>query len=163
MIIFTIVSILVIVLDQISKIHILEYLRPISQVPLIKNVLNLTYVENTGAAFGMLSNSRWIFMVASILIIIILVAYILIAKPKSKATLISLGMICGGGIGNMIDRIFKGYVVDFIDVTCINFYVFNIADSFVCVGCALLVLFLIIEEVKTRKAKKNAQVESKDE
>ncbi len=141
-------------LDQISKAWVLRDLVPIGSYHLWDGVLHFTYVENRGAAFGMLTNHRWVFMVISTAAILALFLYILIAKPKSRLEIISLSFIMGGGIGNMIDRIFRGFVVDFIDVTCINFYVFNIADSFVCVGCALMILSLFLtapEEAKGQK------------
>ena len=105
---------------------------------LIPGVFHLTYVENKGAAFGMLADHRWVFIVISTVAIIALVAYLFIKKPHDKLLCISLALIAGGGIGNMIDRIFRGFVVDMIDVACIRFYVFNVADSAVCIGCGLL-------------------------
>ncbi len=152
-----------VILDQLSKWLVLEYLKPISSFPLWKDVLHFTYVENRGAAFGMLADQRWVFMIVSTVAIIVIFAYIAWAKPESKWMLTSLAMIAGGGIGNMIDRIFRGYVVDFIDVTLIDFYVFNIADSFVCVGCGIMIVYVIIDSVKEAKANKLTAEEKHDE
>ncbi|MBQ8748017.1 MAG: signal peptidase II [Clostridia bacterium] len=135
----------VIALDQLTKLWVLDALLPIGTYRLWDGVLHFTYVENRGAAFGMLANHRWVFMTVSTVAIIAMFLYVAIAKPKGKLELVSLSFIIGGGIGNMIDRIFRGFVVDFIDVTCINFFVFNVADSFVCVGAALLVLSVLLE------------------
>lgn len=146
-----------VLLDQISKFIVLEYLVPRESVTVIPHVLDFTYVENRGAAFGILQNHRWVFMVVSVIAIAVILIYIGIFKPKDKLTITSLAMIAGGGVGNMIDRIFRGFVVDFIEATFIDFYVFNIADSFVCVGCGLLILSLIIEEIRENKAKKAAK------
>lgn len=143
-----------VVLDQVSKLWVLDTLAPAGSFHLWEGVLHFTYVENRGAAFGMLTNHRWVFMVISTVSIIALLLYIFIAKPKSRLEIVSISFIIGGGIGNMIDRIFRGFVVDFIDVTCINFYVFNIADSFVCVGCGLMILSLLLPELNERKGKK---------
>lgn len=141
-------------LDQISKLLVLRYLAPVGSYPLWRGVLHLTYVENRGAAFGMLSEHRWVFLAASTAAILVIGVYLFRARPKSVLERLSLAMIAGGGIGNMIDRVARGYVVDFIDVTCIRFYVFNIADSFVCVGCGLMILYLIRAEVRDRRAAK---------
>lgn len=154
-----IITLAAIVLDQLSKYLAITYLEPIGSVPIINKVLSFTYVENKGAAFGMLADHRWVFMTVSAIVIVAIFVFVAKYKPQSTLMKLSLGMIAGGGIGNMIDRVARGYVVDFIDVTCIKFYVFNIADSFVCVGCGLMVLSLIldeIDEIKDRKAKKAA-------
>ena len=120
----------------------------------IPDVLHFTYVENRGAAFGMLKDHRWVFMVVSVAAIAGIIVFISVKKPKNMLLLTSLALIAGGGIGNMIDRTALGYVIDMIDVTCIDFYVFNVADSAVCIGCGLLILYMILDEVKTkRKAK----------
>ena len=151
-----IITLAAIVLDQLSKYLAVTYLEPIGSVPIINKVLSFTYVENKGAAFGMLADHRWVFMTVSAIVIVAIFVFVARYKPQSTLMKLSLGMIAGGGIGNMIDRVARGYVVDFIDVTCIKFYVFNIADSFVCVGCGLMVLSLILDEIKDRKAKKAA-------
>ena len=145
-----------VVLDQISKALVLRYLVPVGSYKLWEGVLHFTYVENTGAAFGMLKDHRWVFLVLSTVAILAVIGYILAVRPKGWIERIALASIAGGGIGNMIDRVGYGFVVDFIDVTCIDFYVFNIADSFVCVGCGLLILALILEEIRQKKEKKTA-------
>ena len=156
MTLYIIIAAAVVLLDQVSKYLAVLGLKQIPSFTVIEKVLNFTYVENRGAAFGMLSEHRWVFMTISAVVIIALTAEVVWQKPKSKLTLIALGMIVGGGIGNMIDRVALGYVVDFIDVRFIDFYVFNIADSFVCIGCGLMVIALMIDEVRETKAKKAA-------
>ena len=138
-------------LDQITKWLAVEYLIPIGTVPIIKDALHLTYVENPGAAFGMMQNSRWIFLLVSTVAIIAIIIYLTKFAPKNKLALLSLAFILGGGIGNMIDRVALGYVVDFIDFRLINFAVFNVADSFVCVGAALLIIYVLFIEGKENK------------
>ena len=127
--------------------------KAVETVPIIKDVLHLTYVENTGAAFGMLKEHRWVFMLTSTVMIVVLAAYLYGGLAENKLYAVAASMIISGGIGNMFDRIGLGYVVDFIDFRLINFAVFNGADSFVCVGGGLLVLALIIDIVKEAKAK----------
>ena len=157
----------VIGLDQLTKWLSVVYLQGEPSFPLWREVLHFTYVENRGMAFGMLANHRWVFMVFSTVSIIALLIYLFRFRPESRWMQVSMAMIIGGGIGNMIDRIFLGYVIDFIDFTLIDFAVFNIADSFVCVGAGMMIVYLIIDlirEIKLERAKKaeeknNADVE----
>ena len=144
-------------LDQLSKFLAVKLLAPIESVPLWEGVLHLTYVENKGAAFGLLADHRWVFMSISSVAIIAIALYLYSGKNASKLFTSALMLIVSGGIGNMIDRIALGYVVDFIDFALIDFAVFNVADSLVCIGAGLLVLSLvldIIKEAKIEKAKK---------
>ena len=157
----------VIGLDQLTKWLTVVNLAEYESFPLWQDVLHFTYVKNTGMAFGMLKDHRWVFMVFSTIAIVALIIYLFRFRPESRWMQVSMAMIIGGGIGNMIDRVFLGYVVDFIDVTLINFAVFNVADSFVCVGAGIMILCLVldlIKEIKLEKAQKaegqnNADVE----
>lgn len=155
-----IINILIIVLciaaDQLTKICAAANLKDISTLPIIENIFHFTYVENRGAAFGMLADHRWVFMILSVIGIAAIFVYLTVTKPKSWWMRLALCFIVGGGVGNMIDRIARGYVIDFIDCRFINFYVFNVADSFVCVGCAMFIIAVIIDEVRERKLKKSA-------
>ncbi|MBQ4111766.1 MAG: signal peptidase II [Clostridia bacterium] len=162
MLIWLAVIIVTVFLDQLTKYLTVLHLKPIDTLPLIEDVLHLTYVENTGAAFGMMKDARWVFMVTSTAAIIGILGYMIhrayIKKEKMPwMEALSLSFIVGGGIGNMIDRTVLGYVVDMIDCRFINFAVFNVADSFVCVGAGLMVLYLILEMVKEAKAEKAAK------
>lgn len=146
-------------LDQLTKWLAVTYLKGSESFPFWEGVLHFTYVENTGAAFGSFQDRRWVFMVVSSVAIVALIAYFFWAKPKDKLTVTALAFITGGGIGNMIDRLVSGYVVDFIDFTLIDFYVFNIADSFVCVGVGLMFLALLVSsrrEAREREEQKRA-------
>lgn len=156
--ILTVIIILASVLaDQISKYFVLELLRDKGSVTVIPHVLDFTYVENRGAAFGILQNHRWVFMVVSVIAIALILFYIGKFKPQDKLTVISLALIASGGVGNMIDRVFRGFVVDFIEATFVQFYVFNIADACVTVGCVLLIVSMIVAEIRERKEKKLAK------
>lgn len=149
-----------IILDQLTKWLAVKFLMPIDTCPLIKNVLHLTYVENTGAAFGMLKDQRWVFIVISTVAIIAFLAYLYLGHAENMLYAVSISMIISGGIGNMIDRLALGYVVDFIDFRLINFAVFNGADSFVCVGAGLLILALILDLIKEYKAEKEQKAKA---
>lgn len=144
-------------LDQITKWLAVIFLRGADTVPVIKDVIHLTYLENTGAAFGILKDHRWVFLVLTTVTIIGLSVYLFKFAENNKILKTSVSFIIGGGIGNMIDRLVSGYVVDFIDFRLINFAIFNIADSFVCIGAALMVLYLFSSSDKS-KEKKNETV-----
>lgn len=155
--------------DQLTKWLAVVFLEGEADVVLWKDVLHFSFVRNEGAAFGMLQNQRWLFMIVSTVAIVGLLVYLIRWKPKSLWVRLSIAMIIGGGIGNMIDRIFLGYVIDFIYFKLIDFPVFNVADSFVTVGCGILVVYLFYDLVREmrreKKAKlaKTAQEEKKDE
>ena len=138
----------VIGLDQLTKWLAVVYLQGEPSFPLWRDVLHFTYTENTGMAFGMLKDHRWVFMVFSTVAIVALAIYLFRFRPESRWMQISMAFIIGGGIGNMIDRIILGYVVDFIDFTLINFAIFNVADSFVCIGAGMMIAYLLIDLVR---------------
>ena len=151
----------VVIIDQLTKFAAVRALgQEGASVRAIPGVLDFTYVLNPGATAGILANHRWIFMTISTVVIIAAIAYIALGRMKSSFSAISLALIVGGGIGNMIDRVANGKVVDFIDVTLVNFFpfntVFNVADMFVTVGCVLLVISIIVEEVKDRRKAREA-------
>ena len=142
----------IIVLDQIVKYAVLTGMYTWQTIPLVENVFHLTYVQNRGAAFSMWEQ-QWIILVALPAVVLAAgLASIWIKRTKwSRVTLTSVAFICGGGIGNLIDRIARGYVVDMFDcrfIPRIDFPVFNVADIFICVGCGLLLLDVIFLEGK---------------
>ena len=155
-IIFTLIVAGVVGLDQLTKLLAVKFLKPIDTYPIIEGVIHLTYVENRGAAFGMMADKRWIFLTLSTITIIVLAFILFSGFLTNKLYTLPVSMIISGGIGNMIDRLALGYVVDFIDFRLINFAVFNVADSIVCVGAALLVLATLIDIIKESKAKKGS-------
>ena len=152
----------VIGLDQLTKWLTVVNLEEYESFPVWQDVFHFTYVKNTGMAFGMLKDHRWVFMVFSTIAIIALIIYLFRFRPESRWMQISMAMIIGGGIGNMIDRILLGYVIDFIDVTLINFAVFNIADSFVCVGAGIMIVCLVIDLIKEIKLEKAQKAEGQN-
>ena len=141
-------------LDQLTKLIAIKHLKPIATFPIIEDVFHFTFTTNDGMAFGMLDNQRWIFLTISTITIVLMGIILYTGRLSNKLYTVSVSMIISGGIGNMIDRIALGYVVDFIDFRLINFAVFNGADSFVCVGAGLLVLALVREMLEESKAKK---------
>ena len=153
----------VIGLDQLTKWLTVVNLAEYESFPLWQDVLHFTYVKNTGMAFGMLKDHRWVFMVFSTIAIVALIVYLFRFRPESRWMQVAMAMIIGGGIGNMIDRVLLGYVVDFIDFTLINFAVFNVADSFVCVGAGIMILCLVLDLIKEIKLEKAQKAEGKSD
>ena len=149
-------------LDQLSKYLVVANMELHESVEIIPGVLRFTYIHNDGAAFGSMDEHRWIFMVLSTVAIVGILAFMFWKKPQNKLLLSALILITGGGIGNMIDRFALGYVIDFIDFCAfpkIWMWVFNVADSCVCVGAGLMALWMILDmirEAKDEKAKKLA-------
>ena len=155
------VILLVVLLDQISKLLVLGLLYEDKAV-IIKGILNFTYVENRGMAFGLLADHRWVFMVVSTVAIVAMLIYMWKLAPKNMFMRVGLSLVIGGGIGNMIDRVAYGYVVDFLDFCAFPTlwkWVFNVADACVCIGAGMVMLYLVLEiikEAKEEKAKKAA-------
>lgn len=165
------VLLLVVLLDQITKLLIVNHFELGESLPLIKNVLHFTYILNEGAAFGMLADHRWVFLILSTVSVLGITAY-LVLRSKKIGTLwgIALGMIAGGGIGNMIDRVWNGEVfgsgavIDFIDFCAFPelwSWIFNVADAAVCVGAALIFLAVILDEVKESRKRKAIDADQK--
>ena len=149
-----IILILLIVSDQLTKYIAFMKLRPIYQVKLINGFFNLTYVENRGAAFGALQGARWYFVfLAAVVVAAAVIYYIRMEKdPRDLWLRSALVLICGGTIGNVIDRVFRGYVVDFLDFIIFgyDFPVFNLADVFIVVGTMILAVGILIFEGKKK-------------
>jgi len=138
-----IIIISAIVADRVSKVICRQYLRPLGSIPVIKGVFHLTYVENTGAAFGMLQGNTWFLILTSALVSAVVAYLIWKVKPENRYVKISLALILGGALGNLVDRVLLGYVVDFLDFRI--WPVFNIADSCVVVGAILLGYFVVVK------------------
>ncbi len=153
-----------IALDQITKYAVVANMVEGQSIPIIENILHLTYVTNDGAAMGMMDDYRWVFMSVSTVALIGIAVWLVVRhKHISKLTGIAFAMIAGGGIGNMIDRTFNGetfgngVVVDFIDFCAFPelwMWIFNVADMFVCVGVGLAVFDIIFDEIKKYRQEK---------
>lgn len=163
--IFSVVTIaLLVAVDQLIKIVIDLWLKPIHRFILADGFLSLTYVENRGAAFGILQNKRSFFIVITGIILIAGLYLLLSDKIRSNYILISVILVLSGGFGNMVDRIFRMYVIDYIEPLFIHFAVFNFADILVCIGAFMLIAWSIIDAVKTeKKEKKEKQLAAESE
>ena len=130
--------------DQISKWLVVEQIPLYSQVDVIPGLFHLTYVQNTGAAFSAFQGMQWLFAVIFALFTIgVIWEYVGKKMPFTTLERWCIAAIYAGGLGNMIDRLRLGYVVDMIEVEFIRFPVFNVADCFITCGCILLMLHLI--------------------
>ncbi len=149
-----VVGIILTVADQLLKIWAISSLEPVGSITVIENIFSLTYVENRGAAWGMMSGAKWYLIIMPIVIIVAAIAYLIIKKLSDPLLLWSVSLIVSGGLGNLIDRIFRGFVVDYLHATFIDFPVFNLADCCITIGAGLLILYVILSEIKERKEKK---------
>ena len=156
---FSALSVVLLVgIDQLIKYFVVLNLKPVGSVMFIKGFLQFSYVENTGAMMGLMEGKTTIMIIAALIVLSVLFILILTNKIKFGFEFCCFVMIAAGGIGNIIDRIFSGFVVDYIDVLFIDFYVFNFADCLVTVG-AFLILFYeiygIYKDAKLKKVEKN--------
>ena len=145
--IYYLIAAAVIVFDRVVKKLVVSNMVPWETIPVIEDIFHFTYVQNRGAAFSMWQG-QWIILIG-FPIVAIMVGLVLIYLKRDKwdkLMLTSVAMICGGGLGNLIDRIMLGYVVDLFDFRV--FPVFNIADIFICVGCGLMILDVLFFERK---------------
>lgn len=123
-------------------------------------ILNIYYCLNTGAAFSKLDGHRWLLIAVTSVVLIGLLGLVIIGKIKRPIHIAAVGLVIGGGIGNLIDRVFNdGKVIDFIDVRLINFPIFNVADICAVVGAGLVILSVIIDEVREFKKKRSKVTE----
>lgn len=137
--------------DQLIKAWAVQVLAPVQAMPLIPHVVELRFYLNDGMAFSMLSGKQF-FLIVVTSIALLAVAYVLFTHCKNSLLLrSSLLLILSGGIGNLIDRVLNGCVVDYINPLFINFAVFNFADICVCVGAALLVLYVLLSDSEEKK------------
>ncbi len=149
MLLITILSIIFVLLDQASKYSVINYLN--KDIEVINNFFYLIYTKNNGAAFSILTGKRLFLIIITLLIIGSLIYYIIKNEISSKMEILAFSLIIGGSLGNLIDRVVRGYVVDFISVKIFGYHfpIFNIADSLICIGVFIL---LIIQFRKERKS-----------
>ncbi|MDD2992710.1 MAG: signal peptidase II [Pygmaiobacter sp.] len=155
---FTVISILAMVgLDQLTKYWATLALAPDKVAPFLPGIMEFRYILNDGAAFRMFSGRSWgqWLLVGVTTAALLVVLYILLFRRNKLQPLAYAGLLLieAGGIGNLIDRIANGYVVDFFATTFINFAVFNVADCFVTIGVALLVIYYLRSEIEQKKQK----------
>ena len=144
-------AVCVIALDQVVKYLVVAHISLGGIVPVPDGVLHLTYVRNTGASFSMLAGSRWLFV--GVLVVFTAILAVLLWKKllTKRFELWCLAAVWAGGVGNAIDRVVHGYVVDMFEVEFINFAVFNVADIFIVCGCIGLFAYILLFDRSRKK------------
>lgn len=162
-----ITTIVLAALDQFTKWLAVTYVKPMGSIPVIKfgetQWVNWTYCENTGMSFSLLEGKQLLLTILPIIMICVIEWYIFSGRAKGYAQIFSLAAIAGGGFGNLIDRVFLGYVVDFIDFKIINFAIFNFADICVVCGGIVFAILFIIEDKMNEKMQKDTKEQSDEQ
>ena len=140
--------IVIIAIDQVTKYFAKSYLYPDKAKDFIKGFIEFRYAENTGMAFSMFSGARWLFVVITTVVVIACIVYMFKKAQNNLWLYWTIGVLVSGAVGNLIDRIYLGYVIDFINPTFVNFAVFNIADCAVTLGAFSLVAYLVFDMFK---------------
>jgi len=146
------VIILLVLIDQLSKFLISTKLVVGGSILVIPNFFALTYVQNRGIAFGMFFGYVWVFVVITVLFLIVI--FFILKKIQSKRYLlcrVAVQFIAAGAVGNLIDRAFRGYVVDFFNFYGIWSYVFNVADVCINIGAGLLIIYFVFFDKKKKE------------
>lgn len=149
-------SMILVGIDQILKYIAIDKLTQVTTYPIIDKVLHLTYTENTGAAFNSFDGNYVLLIVLPALFLFVGVLYLCFSKKITTIMMWCIATVVGGGLGNVCDRVFRGFVVDYIDLRIINFAIFNFADMCVVVGAICMVLYVFITEYKLAKIEKQS-------
>ncbi len=136
--------------DQLTKYLVVKLLKDAGTKTILKGLLNFSYVENRGAAFSMMQNARWIFLAITAVALVAIFWYYLKKRPAKPLLNVSLILLAGGAIGNFIDRLFFGYVVDFIKFSFFNFTC-NVADIYLTFGVILLLIYIFFFDKDEKK------------
>ncbi|MGN0621380.1 MAG: signal peptidase II [Porcipelethomonas sp.] len=153
--------------DQLIKVWAVENLKGQSSREFIHfgdlDIMHLTYLENDGAMFGSFSGMRWILVIVTALLMVFCIYY-MIKHRNEKFLVVCMTLIVSGGVGNIIDRLFRnGRVVDYLDVQLFDFAIFNFADCCVTVGAALLLIYVVFLDKSSSSEKNTRQVKTEDE
>ena len=143
-VVFWLVAVGTLAADQISKMVVRSWMTPGETITLIRHVFHLAYVRNAGAAFGLFPGRQSVFMLTTAVVLFVIAAYWRRSRPTSWPIIVALGLICGGSVGNFIDRASSGRVTDFFYFSPIDFPVFNVADCGIVIGVAILVGWLLL-------------------
>lgn len=154
---YYIIALVVLMLDQVTKWLVVTKMNLYDRIHIIENLLYFTSHRNKGAAFGILQGQMWLFYIVTLFVVIFVVYYIQKHAKESPLLGITLGLVLGGAIGNFIDRLFRGEVVDFIDIYIFryNFAIFNVADMALVIGVGIYMIKIISEEVTAKTEEKN--------
>ncbi|WP_028777127.1 signal peptidase II [Shimazuella kribbensis] len=150
MYLFFLISILIIALDQLSKWWIVNHMELYQSISVISDFFYITSHRNRGAAFGILQNQTWLFIVVTSCVVIAIIVFMMKMKKETVLTKTALSFVLGGAIGNFLDRVRTGEVVDFFHFQfgAYHFPIFNVADSAICVGVVLFLLANLLDAKK---------------
>lgn len=150
---YYIIALLAVLADQWTKWLIVKNMELGERITVIENFLYITSHRNRGAAWGILQGQMWFFYVITVIVIIAIIYYLKKSKMESPLFKFSLALMLGGAIGNFIDRVFRQEVVDFVHTYPFgyNFPIFNIADSALVIGVAILIIYMLLEEKKEKE------------
>ena len=146
-------AVLVLIIDQVIKVIVSNHLTESKELQVIKNIISICYTHNTGAAFSILQNQKYLLIFLALIALIIIDRYITNLKDASKLEQVSYSLIIGGIIGNLLDRIFYSSVIDYILLKFIDFPIFNLADSCIVIGVIILIVLTVIDSIKKYKNK----------
>ena len=141
--VFIATALIALAVDQLSKAMVRAAMVEQQSARLIPHVMNLTYVRNEGAAFGLFPGRQPVFIVTSTLVLFVIAAFWRRTRPVQWPVVVALGLVTAGAVGNLIDRLILGYVTDFFELGFLEFPVFNVADSCIVVGVAILMLWIL--------------------
>lgn len=141
MLIFFAITIVLIIADQLVKSWAIKVLAPIGTIPLIPGVFQLTYAQNTGSAFSLFQGMRWVVVVMTIVLTVFLIYLVIKKHLVGRFGIMGASFAIAGAIGNAIDRVMHGFVVDMFDFNLINFAIFNVADIFITFGAVMLIIY----------------------
>lgn len=162
MLIWVIISLAVVLLDQGTKLLVIHNIAPTDTISVLPRILNLVYVKNTGAAFSILSGKTFFLSLISLAVCVGIVWYLIKNRPENKLMLLSVSLVLGGAAGNLIDRMLRGSVVDFFEVIFVDFPVFNVADIAITAGAVLLMIYvLFFDREKKTSGKEDSDADSK--
>ncbi|MBO8171124.1 MAG: signal peptidase II [Bacillaceae bacterium] len=147
------IAVFVFVVDQLSKLAVLKWMNEGETIPIWEGVFHFTSHRNRGAAFGILQDQRWFFIIVTIIVVVGIIYYIQTSREMNGRMAWALPLILGGALGNFADRLMTGEVVDFLDFRLINYPIFNIADSAIVIGVGLFILDTFLESKKKSRVR----------
>ena len=147
--IYALIAAALVALDQLVKYLVMTRIPLGEHVPFLPGLLDLTYVQNTGAAWSMFRDSTFALAVFSVLLLALLAVWFFVTAPERRGQRLALSVIMSGALGNMLDRFRLGYVVDFLELP--HWPVFNVADILLCCGVAVLAVLILLEERREKQ------------
>ncbi|MEG1887424.1 MAG: signal peptidase II [Oscillospiraceae bacterium] len=152
-------SVLILIADQVTKFLVASNFQLGETRPFIDGFMNFTYIHNSGAAFGIFKDQTWVFLAITVLVMIVCIGMLVKKTYSSKLMTWSIFLVLSGGMGNLIDRIFRGgNVVDFLEFDFIRFPIFNIADCAVVVGAGMIIVYFIFDFIKEVQSNKIVEI-----